>query len=261
MLLHKPGRKSLKVNVVHHLWAAALDYEEDIILTGCTEEEAFLHECQTIVAYGRIDLKTGCLANQTDGGDGSSGRSEESRKRTGAKLKGRPPSEKALQKLMERNVGNTFGSFIRTEAMRKNLSEALTGRIRSEEHKRNISEAKKGHTISEETRKKMSESHKGLIRSEEHRKRLSEALRGRVRSEEHKNNLSKALQGRIAPNKGGTSWIKGHHHSEETLKKIGDGNRGKFVSEETRERLSTAFKGRTRSDGHWVKLEIIGKGL
>lgn len=201
-LLHKTGRKNIKIGVIHHLWKLGLDYEEEVILSGITEKEAFDLECQFIASYGRVDLKTGCLANQTNGGDGASGRSEESRKKTSAKLKGRPPSEKALQKLRERNIGNKFGSYIKSEETRRKLSKALTGRIRSEEHSRHISEAKKGTIISEETRRKMSESHKGRIFSAETRKKLSQVLKGRRRSEEHQRNLSESLKGRKAWNKG-----------------------------------------------------------
>lgn len=247
-LLHKSGRKSLKIGIIHKLWKAGLDFEEDMVLTTQIEEEAFLLERQTIATYGRADLKTGILANLTDGGEGASGVviSEENRKKRSI-----------------RNLGNTYGKGkIKSDETRKKLSNAHKGKIRTEEHSRHISEAKKGiSTATEETRKKMSEARKGRIFSDETRKKLSEALKGRERSEEHKKNLSKSLKGRIAPNKGGTSWLKGKHHSEETRKKIGEGNKGKYVSEETRLKLSAAFKGRNRIDGHWVNSDIMGKGV
>ena len=49
--LNRIGRKLTKVNIIHKLWSVGLDFEEEIILRGCTEEEAFLHECQLISAY------------------------------------------------------------------------------------------------------------------------------------------------------------------------------------------------------------------
>jgi len=63
----RPGRKSIKIKIIHKLWDSGLDFEEDIILSDCTEEEAYLYEKQAIAAYGRIDLGTGCLANRTSG--------------------------------------------------------------------------------------------------------------------------------------------------------------------------------------------------
>ena len=239
-LLHKPGRKDIKVNVIHRLWGAGFDYEEEIVLTGLTEAEAFELEGQLIAAYGRVDLKTGCLANQTDGGDGASGRSEEVRRKVSEKLKGRPPSEKALQRLAERNIGNTFGSFIRTEAMRKNLSEALTGCIRSEEHKRHISEAKKGiSTATEETRKKMSEAHKGRVFSAETRKKLSEIHKGKPKSEEHKRKMIEAHLGKPL--------------TEEHKKKLSEAGKGRHHSEETRRKMSVSGKGKHVGQIPWNK--------
>jgi hypothetical protein len=69
-----------------------------------TEPDAFEAEKFLIFYYGRKDLGTGILRNQTDGGEGNTGTSEGHRKQ----------------------------------------AEALRGRIFSEEHRRKISESKKG---------------------------------------------------------------------------------------------------------------------
>jgi hypothetical protein len=126
-----------------------------------TEAEAFKHEIYMIDVFGRIDLGTGILHNRTDGGDGVSN-----------------PSDETRRKISEAKKGNTnmLGKILSEETKRK-LSEAQKGKIRSEEHKRNISEAKKGKTLSEETRKRMSEAKKNM--SEETRKKLSDASKGK----------------------------------------------------------------------------------
>jgi hypothetical protein len=46
-----------------------------------TEEEAFNHEIYMIAVFGRKDLGTGILHNKTNGGEGTSGRSNESLKK------------------------------------------------------------------------------------------------------------------------------------------------------------------------------------
>jgi hypothetical protein len=52
-----------------------------------TEEEAFKHEIYMIAVFGRKDLGTGILRNLTDGGDGISNPSEETRKKISTNVK------------------------------------------------------------------------------------------------------------------------------------------------------------------------------
>ena len=121
-----------------------------------TEEEAFKHEIYMIDVFGRKDLGTGILHNMTDGGEGISNLSDETRKKMSEVKKGENNP----------NYGKIF-----SEEHRKKLSEARKGennpnygKIFSEEHKRKISEAIKGEnhhnygkTLSEETRRKIGE--------------------------------------------------------------------------------------------------------
>jgi hypothetical protein len=104
-----------------------------------TEAEAFKHEVYMIAVFGRKDLGTGILRNFTDGGEGASNPSEETRKKRGAAIKGIKRSEKT----------------------RRKMSLAMRGLKRSEEGRKNISESKKGTKASPETLKKMSEAHSG----------------------------------------------------------------------------------------------------
>jgi hypothetical protein len=62
-----------------------------------TEEEAFKHEKYMIAVFGRNDLGTGILHNKTDGGDGASNKSEETKK-----------------KLREANVGENNPNYGKT---------------------------------------------------------------------------------------------------------------------------------------------------
>ena len=123
-----------------------------------TEEEAFRHEIYMIAVLGRIDLGTGILHNMTDGGEGISNPSEETRKKISDAQKGKTHTEESRKKMSE---------------SKKNISE---------ETRRKIGEASKGRNkdriVSEETRRKMSESGKGRTHSEDSKKKMSEASKG-----------------------------------------------------------------------------------
>lgn len=49
------------------------EYEVEILLDNLTKEEIFTKEKEFIKLYGRKNLGTGCLANMTDGGEGTLG--------------------------------------------------------------------------------------------------------------------------------------------------------------------------------------------
>ena len=75
-----------------------------ILKQNLTEEEAFKHEIYMIAVFGRKDLGTGILYNKTDGGDGSSNPSVETRRKMSEAKKGRtnkPLSEEHKKKLSE----------------------------------------------------------------------------------------------------------------------------------------------------------------
>jgi hypothetical protein len=160
-----------------------------------TEAEAFRHEIYMIAVFGRKDLGTGILHNRTDGGDGVSN-----------------PSDETRRKLSEAHKGNTnrLGK-VNSEEHKIKISEALKGKTPSEETRRKLSEALKGKTLSEETRRKLSEAHKGKTHSEETRRKIGETSKGRIHSEETKIKISDANKNR----------------SEETRRKMSEAKKGK----------------------------------
>jgi len=83
-------------------------YDIDILVEGCTWQEACVIEVGMIQDYGRLDLGTGFLANMTDGG------------------------------------GLAHRGHAHSDETKKKMSNAKKGRKLSEETKRRMSNAKKG---------------------------------------------------------------------------------------------------------------------
>jgi len=181
-----------------------------IVRDNISEKYAFLLEKAYIKIFGRRDLNEGTLVNLTDGGDGISGYKH---------------TDKAIQKISESNIGNTYRTgILNSEETRKKISKSLKGHKQSVETKNKISNTKKDNTyISKEHKKKISESLKGnknclgLNRSEETKEKISNTLKGNIISEEIKSKISKGMLGKNL----------GKNLSEETKKKISKAKKGK----------------------------------
>lgn len=104
-----------------------------ILQTFESEEDALFAEKFLIAYYGRVDTGTGCLRNFTDGGEGTSGQSENSK----AKFR----KSKAW--------------YVMSEETKEKIRNTLKGRHPSEETRKRLSEALKGHTVTAETRRKI----------------------------------------------------------------------------------------------------------
>jgi hypothetical protein len=176
-----------------------------ILESNLTEIGALALERRLIRWWGRKDLGTGILRNQTDGGDGCSGAIPWNKdKEIGSFL-----TEKGRNKISKANKG-----------IKKNhgekVSAAAKGKPKTEEHKKKLSEAGKGNVPwntgktkeNNEAVKRYAESLKGRIFTDEHRAKLSESHKGKANTEEQKAKISAKLKGRIM--------------SEETKKKMSE---------------------------------------
>lgn len=139
-------------NIIWNRIVAKTKYRIDIILESKDYNFIKQKEIEFIKLYGRIDLKTGILANLTDGGEGCLNISSESLLRRNQKLTGKKRSEEFKKKLSEDRRGEKNPCF---------------GRIFSEEEKINVSKRMKGHTFN-----------LGKKATEEHKKNISKSRLG-----------------------------------------------------------------------------------
>jgi len=195
-LLDKGGTKSRKINIIHKLWKRDLDFEEDIILEDLTENEANEYEIEAISAYGRLDLKTGCLANMTNGGEGTSGA---------------VMSDEAKKKLSDARVGRFGGE-----------NNPMYGKTRPDLAKRNKLGLNRGIPFTEEHKKKIGEKNKGKNNGMYGKVPINAFKEGQVSSFLGKKHTIGARAKMREAKKGYVPWIKGKEHSEETKRKISE---------------------------------------
>ena len=146
----KPCKKPLKDRIIY-------------LKQNLTEEEAFKHEIYMIAVFGRKDLGTGILHNRSDGGEGPSNPSKETRKKMSEAKRGKKHSKETRKKHSENRRGskNHFYGKHHTEETKEKLKEINVGKNLSEETKLKISKSGTGRILSEETRKNISKSKKG----------------------------------------------------------------------------------------------------
>lgn len=151
---------------------------------GCTVEivdwfihdsEAYALEVELIKRYGRREYG-GCLVNKTDGGDGSSN-----------------PTVETRGKISAANTGRIF-----SEEHRAKLSAANRRRTQSEETRAKIRAARLGRLLSADHREKLSLGHAGKRHTDESRAKIGAAHRGRKHTSEHRNKQANSLRGRVA---------------------------------------------------------------
>jgi hypothetical protein len=182
--LQKLTKKNLKPEVVTYA-------------NHLTEKHAFALERILVKRYGRRDIGTGILLNNTDGGEGPAGvrfgpRSEEHRRHISEAKKGKPGTR-------------------HTEDFKRKLSERLKGKPKSAEHNRKNAESHKGKKATQETRKLLSDRRKGKAFPLEARKKTVAFWTGHKHTEEAKAKISLAR-----------SKFTGWKHSEETRRKMSD---------------------------------------
>ena len=148
------------------------------------ELEALALEIRLIAHYGRRDCGTGVLMNQTEGGEGTSGRTgrthtEVTKARISAALKGRQFSPEHCKRISEGTKGRP-GPTPEVQAL------ALAARLRPECRKKLSESAKRLFTPERQEAMVLAArmATKGVVRTVERRAAISVAQRGRVVSAE-----------------------------------------------------------------------------
>lgn len=146
------------------------------------EEDAHRLETAYIRLFGRRDNCTGILCNLTDGGDGTSNPSDETRAKLSRATSGennpnfgRSPSAETRAKIGDKNRGRTHSAEARAK-----MSADRKGRAISAEQREKLRIASTGKTHSVEVREKMSKAKKGKPgrpRTDEERVKLITAVR------------------------------------------------------------------------------------
>jgi len=165
-------RTDHKSNIIRKIWREGEQVIKEILARFETQKEAFQYEIALIFFMDG-------LTNQTNGGEGASGReySEEHRNKLSEATRKQWASSEMQHKMSESAKTRVY-----TEGGRRKLRVSNKRRASSEDWRRKMSDAHKGRAHSEETRRKMSETHKRLLDSEEARRKQSEHLTKRVRA-------------------------------------------------------------------------------
>lgn len=195
------------------------------------EQDAFAHERYLIASYRAFGVP---LCNLTDGGEGLSNPSVETRAKMSDAGKGRTHSEEARAKISAANKGNKH----------------LLGHTHSAEARARISKGRSGitpvYSHPEERIAKIVAANRGMKHSVESRAKISIASTGRTHSEESKRKMSIVSTGRL--------------HSAETKARLSKLNTGKKLSPEHIEKIAAAKRGQKLSPEHRAKLSAAQKG-
>jgi hypothetical protein len=123
---YKRAYSTKKRNAIWNSIVSRFDYNVEIIEDNLTWEEACEKEKFWISFYGRIDLKTGTLANLTSGSEGLHDASDITRDKMRSRMLGSKLSEETKIKMGKSRKGR-----IVTEETRKKISASNTGKPKS----------------------------------------------------------------------------------------------------------------------------------
>jgi hypothetical protein len=130
-------------------------YEVEILMDGLTWEQACEKEKEFISLYGRIDLKTGCLANMTNGGEGNLGAiiSEKQKAAICESNKKRIFTDED-----KKRMSNRMRELNTNQEFREKINKGLRSSDKVKLNATNLGIKSRGKKLSELTKKKISDS-------------------------------------------------------------------------------------------------------
>lgn len=175
---HSLKRVSYKNGILKKCINENITVHSEILIDNLTDSESLLLEIELIKKYGRLDNKTGILANHTDGGDGCRGviltdKQKDTRKKNVKRGKDHPSFGKTLSDETKRKISESVKKLPPPSLeTRKKISESSTGRRWSEEQKKKSSLKKIGKKFTLEHRENISKGKKGIPLSDKQREGL-----------------------------------------------------------------------------------------
>ena len=147
------GRRAFSLHSRSNLWNNVVNkhgFNVIHVANNLTEQEAFTFEKVLVSKLGRRDKNTGCLTNQTDGGDGGSNPSDAMRAKLSYLASNR--SEQALKNLSEAKKKQSAETRLKIAASNRGQKRSLETRMKMRKPKSlqaraNMSEARKDKTV------------------------------------------------------------------------------------------------------------------
>jgi hypothetical protein len=113
------------------------------IKENLSESEAYDLEISLIQKYGRKDIGTGILRNQTDGGDGGDTSNSNGYKQYMASEKRKELDKRTSERMKSKNPMRSQEVILKTHTpeINKKISDANKGKLKSENHKQKLRES------------------------------------------------------------------------------------------------------------------------
>jgi hypothetical protein len=171
-------------------------YIIEIMMEELSIDKAIEKEIELISLYGRLDLKKGTLVNMTDGGEGNSNSSLETRLKISKSNKGKVFSDDHKLKLsIERRKRVT------TDETKEKISKSNSGKKHTQESKDKIRNFNKGKVFSDDHKLKLSIERRKRVTTDETKEKMSESHKGKTgkkHTQESKDKISNSLSGKVS---------------------------------------------------------------